>query len=181
MRVTFPVPELYLNRIRARMKSVELPVLARPPQSTFEPESGTLSFIDNAVNSPTGTILLKAIFANEDENLWPGQFVDVELRLDNIADAIIIPSEAIQQSQRGPYVYVVEPVRTEQGKTVHVAEMKLVTPGYSTERETVIVKGLSEGELVVTSGQIRLTPGTEVEILKPDPQPSGEAAAPGKA
>ena len=170
VRVTFPVPERYLNQIIERMKKEKLLVLAKSPQSTKpgeEKASGVLSFVDNSVNSPTGTVLLKGIFENKDEKLWPGQFVDVKLHLDVLRNVVTVPSEAIQQSQKGPYVYVVSSSlsedKTEDQNTV---EMREVETGYTTEDETVILKGLLEGETVVTKGQLRLLPGAKVKILQ---------------
>ena len=168
VRVTFPVPERYLNQIIERMKKEKLQVLAKPPQSTQPGQkeaSGLLSFVDNSVNAPTGTILLKAIFENQDERLWPGQFVDVKLNLDVMRGVVTIPSQAIQQSQKGPYVYVVSSVKNGE-ENQHVVEMRQVETGYMTEDETVIVKGLLEGETVVTKGQLRLVPGAKVKILQ---------------
>ena len=166
VRVTFPVPERYLNQIIARMKKENLQVLAKAPQTTetdHAQASGVLSFVDNAVNSPTGTILLKAIFENKDEKLWPGQFVDVQLHLDTMPGVVTIPSKAIQQSQKGAYVYV---VGQKDDKNEAIVEMRLVETGYTTADETVILKGLLEGEMVVTKGQLRLVPGARVNILQ---------------
>ena len=189
VRVTFPVPERYLNQIIERKKKEDLFVLAKSPQSTQAAQStqptqmaelaqsaqsaqagqegalGVLSFVDNSVNAPTGTILLKAIFENQDEKLWPGQFVDVKLHLDVMQGAITIPSKAIQQGQKGPYVYVVNSQKNGE-ENQDVVEMRLVETGYMTEDETVILKGLVEGETVVTKGQLRLTPGAKVKILQ---------------
>src|SRR5262249_32014935 len=119
-------------------------------------ESGQLSFIDNSVNSTTGTIELKGMFANEDARLWPGQFVNATLTLSEKPNTITVPSQAIQTGLDGSYVFVIDRKMK--------AEIRNVVTGDTGEGETVIASGLKPGEMVVTDGQLRLMPGSRVTI-----------------
>jgi multidrug efflux system membrane fusion protein len=118
--------------------------------------AGELSFVDNAVDTTTGTVLLKALFANTDEALWPGQFVDVSLRLAVKPNALLVPVVAVQNGQAGRYVYVVTPAGTVESRTVTVGE--------PVGNEVVIESGLDAGERVVTEGHLRLAPGFPVTV-----------------
>ena len=120
------------------------------------PLAGVLSFVDNAVDSTTGTIRLKATYDNPDRRLWPGQFVKVILTTGVEPDALVVPAQAIQTGQDGPYVYVVKDDMT--------VEPRPVKPGPASEGVVAIATGLSAGERVVTDGQLRLFPGAKVEI-----------------
>jgi len=173
--VSFSVPERELPRIRAHAGDA-LRVSVRPSGEQAEPRpesidlaradaQGTLTFIDNAVNPSTGTIMLKARFDNADEALWPGEFVDTQLAIGQRAGAVVIPSEAIENGQNGTYVYVVP--------TNHKVEVRSVTVGTTDAHQAVIEKGLAAGEVVVTDGQLRLNAGTQVTIKSPE-----KAAAP---
>jgi len=164
--VSFAVPERVLQQIRAR-EGDKLPVAARlsdqkpgevPESSAIrgEAEQGVLTFVDNAVNSVTGTILLKATFENKDETLWPGSFAMATVTLGEIRDATVAPSQAVQRGQQGQYVFVVK-----QDGTV---ESRQVTVSMQDERQAVIEKGLAPGEVVVTDGQLRLAPGARVQV-----------------
>ena len=150
--VTFSVPEQHLNDIKALMAHGTLPVEATPPDDTAA-EAGTLSFVDNAVDPTTGTIELKGTFANEDRRLWPGQFVNVVVKLSEQEHVLVVPSAAVQTGQQGAYVFVVKPDMT--------VEVRDVTVGRTVNGETEITKGVAEGDTVVTDGQIRLVPGCE--------------------
>jgi len=156
--VSFSVPQQDLGRIQQRMNQATLPVAAFLPGSSTAPEQGNLTFLDNRVSSDTGTIGLKATFANVDRRLWPGQFVDVVLTLTSRPDSIVVPSEAVQTGQQGLFVYVIKPDMTVESRPVTVA----MTLG----SETVIDSGVSAGEQVVTDGQFRLVPGSLVQIRK---------------
>jgi multidrug efflux system membrane fusion protein len=115
-----------------------------------------LSFIDNAVDTTTGTILLRASFANEDERLWPGEFVDLTVILGEEPGRIVCPAAAVQAGQQGQYVFVVASDRTVELRPVRVSRID--------EQEAVIDEGLAAGETVVTDGQLRLVPGAAIEI-----------------
>jgi multidrug efflux system membrane fusion protein len=154
--VAFSVPEQNLPEIKKYMAGRSLRVEALPPNDTGGPEQGLLTFIDNAVDRTTGTILLKGTFANQDRRLWPGQFVNVVLTLTTQPNAIIVPSQAIQTGQEGQYVFVVKPDLTVEARPVNVNR--------TINNESIIEKGLREGEIVVTDGQLRLVPGARVEV-----------------
>lgn len=130
-----------------------------------------VTFVDNAVDATTGTIRLKATFGNEDKRLWPGQFVNVDLTLTTEPNALVVPSQALQTGQQGlQYVFVVKADSTVENRRVVVER----TQG----SETIIAKGLSPGEKVVTDGQPRLVPGSRVEIRGDDaPGKPGAGAA----
>jgi multidrug efflux system membrane fusion protein len=154
--VTFSVPEQSLEDIKRRMAAGKLKVDARFPSDEGRPETGTLSFVDNAVDRATGTVKLKAEFANGTRRLWPGQFVNVALTLTSQPNAVVIPSEAIQVGQEGQQVFVIKPDKT--------VDVRPVLVGPTNEGEAVIIKGLAPGEQVVREGQFLLGPGSRVEI-----------------
>jgi multidrug efflux system membrane fusion protein len=160
--VEFAVPEQFLPEIKKQMAG-QIPKAA----ATFEnmdgpPPQGELTFIDNSVDMTTGTILLKATFPNEDNVLWPGQFVNVTLTLSELTNAIVVPSQAVQTGQNNQYVYVVKPNPT--NAAMQVVEQRPVTTGINYQNETVIVTGIQAGETVVTDGQLRLAPGVAVSV-----------------
>jgi len=152
--VSFTVPEQYLSEIRQYSAAGRLTVRVYPPDEEQNMRSGELSFIDNTVDTSTGTILLKAVFPNEDKVLWPGEFVNVVILLKEIENAVVIPSQAVQAGQDGNYVFVVKSDRT--------VESRPVTISYRQNNEVVVEKGLEPGERVVTDGQFRLYPGARI-------------------
>ncbi len=155
VRVAFTVPESRLSelRVRAAKEPAGLPVTASIRGGASA--SGRLKFIDNAVDRSTGTVLLKAEFANDDGALWPGQFVSVTLALDRRLDAVAVPETALQNSQSGEFVYVVDA-----GK----ACLQPVKSGPRADGFAVIEEGVKLGETVVTDGQLRLAPGAAVAV-----------------
>ncbi|PYN53787.1 MAG: efflux RND transporter periplasmic adaptor subunit [Candidatus Rokuibacteriota bacterium] len=155
MYVSFSVPEQHLDDIKKYRAAGSLRVEVRPPHQTQTLATGALTFINNAVDQTTATIQLKATFANTNNALWPGQFVDVMLTLTSRA-AIVVPSQAIQPGQQGPFVFVVKADQT--------VESRLVVVGARLGAETIVEQGLRGGERVVTDGQLRLVPGARVEI-----------------
>ncbi len=164
--VSFSIPEQHLSELGKFMSAGGLKVEASVPGEKSRPERGVLTFLNNTVDTSTGTIRLKGTFQNDDRRLWPGQFVDVILNLASLPDAVLVPSQAVQTGQEGKYVFVVKEDRT--------VETRPVETGLILEKEIVIEKGLSAGEVVVTDGQLRLSPGAKVEILE---SISPEAAA----
>lgn len=154
--VTFSVPQQYLPDIKKYMASGPLAVTAAPQGAGQAPAEGVLSFVDNAVDLQTGTIKLKGTFKNTDRRLWPGQFVDVTLRLTTLPAAVVVPSQAVQTGQKGQYVFVIKPDGS--------VEDRPVTAGITLPGATVIDKGVGAGERVVTDGQLRLVPGAKVEV-----------------
>jgi multidrug efflux system membrane fusion protein len=158
---TFSIPEKLLTQVKRAMAGNELKIEALIPNEPGSTETGTISFLDNAVNSATGTIKLKGVFANKSHKLWPGQFTDVVMTMGNRKNAVIVPTSAVQTSQQGEFVYVVKPDNS--------VEMRQVTSASSSGEETVIEKGVTAGETVVTDGQLRLTPGATVESKEKQP------------
>ena len=120
---------------------------------------GTLSVIDNQIDTATATVKLKAVFANEDYKLWPGQFVNVRLLVGDRPAAVVIPSEAVQLGPDGSYVYVVS--------AENKATMQAVTTGPSEAGLTLIESGIKAGDKVVTDGQYRLQPDSPVTTAPP--------------
>jgi multidrug efflux system membrane fusion protein len=156
--VSFSVPEQHLAEIKKYRAAGSLQVVARPPRQKETLATGELTFVNNAVDTTTAMIQLKATFANENNVLWPGQFVDVAMVITS-RTAIVVPSQAIQPGQQGPYVFVVKPDQT--------VESRLVTPGVRLGAETIVEKGLKPAERVVTDGQLRLVPGARIEARPP--------------
>jgi len=152
---TFSIPEKKLAEVKRAMADGQLQVEAAIPNEPGSSETGTLSFLDNTVNSATGTIKLKGVFANRSRRLWPGQFTDVVLTLASRRNAVVVPTQAIQTGQQGMFVYVVKPDKR--------AEMRQVAVGPTLGGESIIEKGVATGEIVVVDGQLRLTPGAAVE------------------
>ncbi|MBZ5513356.1 MAG: efflux RND transporter periplasmic adaptor subunit [Acidobacteriia bacterium] len=156
--VNFSVPEGYLSDIRRYWARGELRVQAIVPNVNRPPE-GLLTFLDNTVDTTTGTVKLKAKFDNLDRQLWPGQFGNVVLRLTTQPNAIVVPSQAVQTGQSGQYVFVIKPDMT--------AESRPIIVGRSLDGETVVDQGLQPDERVVIDGQLRLAPGMKVAIKAP--------------
>jgi len=177
--VSFSVPGKYLAdirryqrehplRVEGRIAPATLPGAQPPAPSVAAPdvqpeppgqtEEGLVTFIDNAVDTTTGTIKLRGTFDNADRTLWPGLFLQVDLQLRTEVNAIVVPAAAVQVSQNGNYVYVVKPDDT--------VEMRPVSIERQQGNEIVIAKGLSGGEQIVTDGQLRLTPGAHVDITR---------------
>ena len=158
--VSFSVPEDQLTAIRRSMTARPLAVEAFVPNDP-QPATGQLSFIDNTVDSATGSIKLKALFANKERKLWPGQFVNVVLTVGNEGKVTVIPAEAVQNGQKGQFVFVVKADQT--------VESRVVTLGRANGHEIVIQQGVKPGETVVTDGQLRLVPGFKVEVVSGAP------------
>ncbi|HET7625684.1 MAG TPA: efflux RND transporter periplasmic adaptor subunit [Verrucomicrobiae bacterium] len=154
--VGFSVPERELHTVRQQLKKDTLTVKAYAPGETNRVSNGVLTFIDNAVDTNTGTILLKATFPNTNNWLWPGQFVQAELTLSVLKNAVVVPTQAVQTGQNGEYIFVVKPDST--------VEMRPIVSGITVDDSQVIQSGLRSGETVVTDGQLRLTPGAEVTV-----------------
>jgi len=151
--VTFAVPERHLWAIRDALTGAELPVMAQPRQG--REAAGFLDFVGN-VDTATGTVPLKAVFANEDNQLWPGEFVRITLRLAVRENVVIVPGRAVVIGPNGPFVYVV-------GDDMK-ARIRLVTTGVEHEDNIEIISGLTEGEQVVTEGHVRLGDGMTVRF-----------------
>ncbi len=159
--VSFGVPEEQLDAVKSRIARGKLAVQASSQADATAVARGVLTVIDNTVDTNTGTIRLKALFDNHEHLLWPGQFVNVILTLDTQADATVVPSEAVQDGQRGQFIFVV--------KTDQTVESRPVTVTRTIGRKAVIAKGITAGETVVTDGQLRLFPGAKIQ-----PVPAGK-------
>ena len=158
--VSFAMPERYLPEIRREMGKKPLKVETSFAGMIGASPQGELTFVDNTVDTTTGTIQLKATFANDDNVLWPGQFVQVVLTLSELPNAVVVPAQAVQTGQAGQYVYVVNKDQA--------VEQRLVTIGVGYNGGTVVQSGLKAGETVVTDGQLRLAPKLKVSFKSAD-------------
>lgn len=152
--VSFSVPQQNLRLIQESMR--QGPMKVRVMMRDNQIEEGLVSFIDNTVNTTTGTIQLKATFENKDHMLWPGEFVTVQIALQQLSHAIVIPTQALVTGQKGFYVYVVD--------ADSVAHRRSVTPGAVVDDETIIDDGLKPGETIITAGQMRVTDDSQVKV-----------------
>lgn len=164
LEVSFSLPERYLSEIIKHMSLGPLTVQAATPGMENHPETGVLTFLDNQVESGTGTVRMKARFDNPNGRLWPGQFVTVGLVLKSVKDSVVVPDNAVQTGPEGTFVFVVK-----DGK----AEMRPVTVGFRLNNALVIDKGVAAGETVVVEGHLRLVPGAPVA-----PRPMQKGLAP---
>jgi membrane fusion protein, multidrug efflux system len=162
--VSFSAPEKSLAEIKKYHAQKPLTVDIFIDNSDKVPEKGVLSFIDNTVDPTTGTIKLKGELKNENDRLWPGQFVNVSLFLYTQKNAVVVPSQAVQVGQMGQYVYVIG--------NDYTAELRPVVVSRTNGDDAIIEKGLKPGEKIVTDGQLRVTPGGKVQIKEPK---TGEA------
>ncbi len=156
--VNFGIPEQHLPEVRKHMAAGPLAAEVVPLDPQQAGPRGRLIFVDNAVDPSTGTIRLRAQFENADAMLWPGQFVNLSLRLYEQADALVVPASAVQTGPDGQYVYVVGDDMT--------ADVRRVTVMRTDGERAIIAKGVARGERVVTRGQLRLGPKTPVQIGK---------------
>ena len=154
--VSFAVPEKHLPQLRAARQAGTLKVDVTQTGDTSQRFEGTVRFIDNAVDTSTGTILLKAELPNRDETLTPGQFLNVSLLLDTLRQAVTVPSRAVQQGADGNFLYAV--------KDDSSVEMRRVETLASEEDVTAVRGAIQIGETIVTDGHLRLTPGAKVRV-----------------
>jgi multidrug efflux system membrane fusion protein len=176
--VRFPVPQHDFEQLRRRASAGGLPVTVTGSDSSTIGEAGTLSFLDNAVDSLTGTVTAKAEFQNGGNQLWPGEYVHVKVQLEVQPNVIAVPTRAIVPGQASPYVFIVGPENAVSIRTVEI--------GRAVGDLTVVDSGLVVGEQVVTDGQSRLKPGDKVDIKttgrpKPADAPLGDSSAGGRA
>ncbi len=169
----FTITERDLPEVQREMSRGTLKALVRlPADAENSSRPGKVEFLDNAVQNATGTVNLRATVQNPDHHFWPGQFVNVRLVLATNKGAVLIPNQATQLSQQGPFVYVVKPDDT--------AELRAVTLGQRQGEDVVIVSGLAPGERVVLTGQLLVRPGAKVQIESGNPA-GAPAPAPGGA
>lgn len=159
--VSFSLPEKDLPAVKARMGG-RLAVQAALPGTGLPPEEGVVTFLDNAVDQATGTIKVKATFRNAQRRLWPGQFVNLLITLDVRKNAAVVPTKAVQTGQQGEFVYVVKKDGTVEARPVATAA--------ALDGLTVVEKGLSPGDTVVTDGQLKLAPGGKVSVKQGKPE-----------
>jgi len=162
--VNFALPEQNLPEVRRFQGLSKLAVEALSSDPQQPSTQGQLIFIDNAVDPSTGTIRLRAQFGNADAALWPGQFVNVSVRLYEQADALIVPAQAVQTGPEGQYVYVV-------GDDL-LADLRRIKVQRIDGERAIVASGLAKGDRVVTRGQLRLGPKTKVQLAKPSSEPS---------
>ena len=167
--VAFSIPETQLAAVRRYSAGGRKLAVAVAPGAGAA-VAGELAFVDNAVDAATGTIKLRAIFPNADHRLWPGQFVNVTLVLNQEPDAVVLPAVAVQMGQDGRYVYVVRDDMTVERRAIALARV--------IEDEAVASEGVKAGERVVVDGQFRLVPGSRVEIKGGARAAGGAAGAP---
>jgi multidrug efflux system membrane fusion protein len=159
----FTITERDLMTVRQKMAQGDLKAYVSIPDTPeANSRQGTLTFLDNAVQEGTGTVKLRATLQNADHYFWPGQFVRVRLVLNILKDAVLVPSQALQTSQNGPFVYVIKQDST--------AELRVIKVGQQQDKLVVVTEGLKAGEKVVTSGQLTVTPGAKVRVQEPAPQ-----------
>jgi len=165
--VTFGVPDTQFAELKRYMARGSLRVQAHPADSNSAPSAGRLTFVDNAVDQSTGTIAVRATFPNDDRRLWPGQFVNVTVILDTDPTALVVPSSAVQDSQKGAVIFVVGADNTVAVRPIQLAR--------AAGNETVVAGGVKPGEMVVTDGQIRLTDGSKVTLRGAAPAAAAKA------
>ena len=150
------MPEVHLPVIMEQMAQTSVQVAATPAGG--KPETGLLTLVDNTVDTRTGTIRLRATFANAQRRLWPGQFVQIELPLGLAAGALTVPTRAVQSGREESYVYVVDKDSR--------ASYRKVRPLFEHGDRTVLDGEMAEGDRIVVDGQVRLAPGLLVKILE---------------
>jgi len=154
---TFTITEQDLPEVQKKMSRGVLKAQVRlPADSENAARLGKVEFLDNAVQNATGTVNLRATIPNSDRHFWPGQFVNVRLVLDMEKGTVLVPSQATQISQKGPFVYVV--------KSDDTADLRPVTLGQRQGNDVVITSGLTAGERVVLAGQLLVRPGGKVHV-----------------
>ena len=157
--VAIALPQRYLVEVKAAWKQdPKLPMVATISGQNGATVTGHLSFIDNQVNATTGTVTLMGAFSNANEALWPGELVNATLKVGELRDAVVVPANAVQVGQDGHYVYEVV--------SGNAVKMVPVTAGITWRDNTVIARGLKKGDVVVTDGQVRLEPGSHIEVVR---------------
>jgi len=170
LNVIFTLPAQELDAVRAAQARAPLAVTALDrTDSHVVAENGVLRVIDNQIDSTTGTFRLKAEFPNDDNALWPGQFVNVRMRLRTVEDGLVVPTQAVQRGPEGDYVYLV-------GEDDTVEMRNVTTTGEDGDTHVLIGTGLAPGDRVVTEGQFRLKPGSKVVPMAPGEAPKAPSA-----
>ncbi len=167
--VLFTLPQQQLDQINQEAAKGQLKVLAVDRDNTKPLSEGVLAVVNNQIDQTTGTIQLKATFPNEDQKLWPGQFVNARLLVTTRKDGLVVPASVIQRGPNGSFAYVIKPDQT--------VEMRPVTVNQIDNGLALIDDGLQEGDQVVVDGQYKLQPGSKVILNVPgnSPQRIGES------
>jgi len=163
--VTFTMPQEYLHKIHEKEALAPLTVEAYGNDNVTLLSTGKLTVIDNTIDQTTGTVRLKATFVNDDERLWPGEFVNVRLTLQTRKGVPTVPAQTVQEGAEGKFVYVVKPNDTVERRIVDVADVQ--------NGLAVIQKGLTVGETVVVDGQFRLVNGSRIKVMPAAPKAAG--------
>ena len=159
--VELSVPQEGFRKVQECAAKGALTVRATRSSGQVLATDGKVTFLDNTVDSTTGTVKLKAVFANKDKALWPGQYVDVVMNLDSIRNAVVVPTQAVQTGQKGQFIWIVDAEKK--------AHMIPVTVGPAIDGVTAILSGVKAGDQVVTDGHIQLSEGTKVKVTEPLP------------
>jgi multidrug efflux system membrane fusion protein len=167
--ILFTLPQQELSRVNAAFAKGPLTVESLAGDNVTVTDRGVLQVIDNQVDPTTGTVKFKAEFPNPNLQLWPGQFINVQLIIDTLKDAIVVPTAAVQRGPQGTFCYVVN------GDTVAV---KNVTVTQQNDREAVIASGVAAGDKVVISGFAQLTDGSAITVASPESVPAQNGEAP---
>lgn len=170
--VSFGLPEQLLPQVQQHNAHQPLPVTAGGEGEN--PVTGKLVFIDNTVDTTTGTVNLKAQFKNSDQTLWPGEFVNTQLQLKVQQNQTVVPTRTVENGPNGKYVWVMDPATSK----VSIRPVQ-VTRNYTRKGQelAVIESGVHPGEMVISEGQMRLRPGAKVKLLKPETQTASQHAA----
>jgi multidrug efflux system membrane fusion protein len=168
----FTLPQDALPRVAAaEATGIPLNVTAFARDGTTELGQGVLELVDNQIDPTTGTLRLKARFANPARSLWPGEFVNARLQVGTAHDGLVVDSRVVQRGPKGVFAYVIKPDNS--------VEMRTIEPGQDYDGQTLVTKGLAANERVVVDGQMRLQAGTKVDVQPPDlPVQTGSNAAP---
>jgi multidrug efflux system membrane fusion protein len=166
--VSFALPQNQLPELRAAMAQGPVTVRVLPQGDKGTPVEGEIAFFENTIDTTSGTINVRGNFANDEQRLWPGEFVNVSVQVRTDANALVVPPAAVQVGQNGSYVFVI--------KDDDTAEMRPVTVDRTIGGQAVISHGLAAGEKVVIDGQLRLSDGTRVQIVADNPQKAGSAS-----
>ena len=179
--VSFALPEKYLAQIKTAMGKPgdKLKVGVSLPGEKGARSTGEIRFLDNAVDASSGTVQMKALLANDDERLTPGQFLNVSLRLGTLLQAVTVPNEAVQQGPEGNFIFVVK--ADKDAKADSSVEVRKVNVVATNNGISAIDQGLQAGEMVVTDGQLRLTSGAKIKAKENPLAPSQAPASPSAA
>ncbi|HCE44218.1 MAG TPA: efflux RND transporter periplasmic adaptor subunit [Lentisphaeria bacterium] len=158
--VSFSVPQFHLNQIKKHIADKKLDLQIKAQNADELPLRAELEFMDNTVDPNTGTIRMEAGLANENERFWPGQFVNVTINMLSEKPVLVVPSQAVQPSQKGNYAYVV--------KSDMTVELRIVEILRSVAGETALSSGVADGETIITDGHLKLVPGCKVDVKDPN-------------